>query len=108
MRDLLENAGYEVIEAKDGAEALKAIAGDNVDVLLLDLKMPVCDGYDVLRALVGRRPPVIVLSAFEQQHSTANAGDELASRVFARLRKPVFPALLLDTVRDALEGNPPA
>ena len=102
MRVVLENAGFEVIEAENGAVALGTLVSNDVDVVLLDLNMPVCDGYEVLRRLDRPRPPVIVLSAFKQD-SAAEVLAEFDDIVFAVLRKPVAPALLCDRVSSASE-----
>jgi len=104
MRDVLESAGSEVIEAENGAVALQTTARHDFEVILLDLKMPVCDGYEVLRRLDEPRPLVIVLSGFEQM-CAENVKAEFGSQVFATLRKPVPLALLLDTVRRAVASN---
>lgn len=106
MRETLERAGYDVIEAENGAVALEATTSLDVDVVLLDLRMPLCDGYEVLRRLGRKRPAVIVLSAFEQGESLVKVQAEFGWRVFAVLRKPVSPAMLCDTVRAALAESP--
>jgi len=103
LRAVLENAGLEVIEAENGAVALQVVVANDVDVMLVDLKMPVCDGYEVLRRLGEPAPPVIVLSAFEQA-TAEDVQTEFGPKVFAALRKPVSPGLLLDTVRRAVES----
>jgi CheY-like chemotaxis protein len=58
-------AGYRVIEAAEGEAALDAIREGGVDVVLLDLMMPVMDGWAVLWTLhdAPMHPPVIVMSA---------------------------------------------
>jgi two-component system phosphate regulon response regulator PhoB len=67
MRDLLEQEGYLVHEAGDGAEALEMIDRFAPDVVLLDLNLPNVDGYTVLAQLRSREAtrnlPVLVLSA---------------------------------------------
>ena len=67
MRDLLEQEGYLVHEAGDGAEALEMIDRFAPDVVLLDLNLPNVDGYTVLAQLrsrpATRNLPVLVLSA---------------------------------------------
>jgi len=57
--------GYATEEAEDGARALACIEAGDIDLLLLDLQMPVMDGLALLERLAGRerRPPVIVLTA---------------------------------------------
>ena len=51
LRELLELRGYEVLEACDGQEALNMIAQQLPDLLILDLGMPVLDGFGVIRKL---------------------------------------------------------
>jgi CheY-like chemotaxis protein len=65
-RALLEAEGYEVLgEAPDGAAALEAARRLRPDVVLLDIQLPDCDGFEVARALLDDeregRPPVVVL-----------------------------------------------
>ena len=65
LSQALEAAGYEVIEAADGKEALTAISEHDPRVVILDHKMPSPDGMEVLRRLraKGHRFPVIMLTA---------------------------------------------
>lgn len=67
LRLVLERAGYAVIEAEDGEKALDRARAVNPDLVLLDLQMPVLDGYGVLAALRGeerfRNLPVLALTA---------------------------------------------
>ncbi|MEP6590800.1 MAG: type II/IV secretion system protein [Gemmatimonadota bacterium] len=67
MKDLLEQEGYLICEARDGAEALEQVDRHNPDIVLLDLNLPNIDGYTVLAQLRSRPQtadlPVIVLSA---------------------------------------------
>ncbi len=60
----MEDAGFEVVEAADGQEALDAIAREHIDLCLLDIMMPVLDGYQVLKRIRETSDlPVIVISA---------------------------------------------
>ena len=60
----MENAGYEVVEAADGGEALGVLEDQAVDLVLLDIMMPVMDGYHVLKRIRETSDvPVIVISA---------------------------------------------
>jgi type II secretory ATPase GspE/PulE/Tfp pilus assembly ATPase PilB-like protein/CheY-like chemotaxis protein len=67
MRDLLEQEGYAICEARDGAEALEQVDRHAPDIVLLDLNLPNVDGYTVLAQLRSRPAtrdlPVLVLSA---------------------------------------------
>ena len=63
--DVLQYAGYRTLEAGDGARGLELALAANYRLLLLDLVLPGCDGFSILRELRKRRPgqPVIILSA---------------------------------------------
>ncbi len=65
-RELLENAGYELVEAEDGASGYELARMLRPDLILLDLVMPVCDGFELLHRLRGDEVtagiPVIVFS----------------------------------------------
>ncbi len=67
MKDLLARDGYEVVEARTGAEALDQVDRHAPDIVVLDLNLPGMDGYSVLSELRARpataRIPVIVLTA---------------------------------------------
>lgn len=82
-----------VAEAWDGVETLRVIEDTQVDVLLLDLRMPGLDGIGVLRALAARAapPPVLVLTTFDD--------DEL---VVGALRAGARGYLLKDVTLDEL------
>jgi DNA-binding response OmpR family regulator len=63
--DLLEGEGYAVVATADGAAALAAYAAGGVDLILLDVMMPECSGYDVCREIRKHdvRTPIIMLTA---------------------------------------------
>ncbi len=65
--DILDDVGYEASEAKNGADAVEQIQSSQPDLLLLDLMMPVMDGFEVLNRLRDnpetRDMPVVILSA---------------------------------------------
>jgi len=62
---LLERAGYRARRAESGAECLRIVEGERVDLILLDVMMPGMDGFEVCTALRegGSRTPVILLTA---------------------------------------------
>jgi DNA-binding NtrC family response regulator len=62
---MLSVEGYDVLQAGSGDEALRRLASDHVDIVLLDVKMPGIDGLETLSAIAAREPelPVIMMSA---------------------------------------------
>jgi CheY-like chemotaxis protein len=99
LRLVLERAGYAVIEAEDGQQALDKSRSDEPDLLLLDLQMPGLDGYGVLAALRSdprfESLPVLALTA------SAMRGDReriLEAGFTDYLAKPAGPELVRETV----------
>jgi two-component system response regulator AtoC len=72
---LLGGEGYEMIEAKSGAEVLRAVTQGKPDLVILDLRLPDMDGIDLLRRLRGQDPelPVLMLTAFGTASSAIEA-----------------------------------
>jgi two-component system cell cycle response regulator DivK len=74
LRDLLGNAGYQLIEAENGEEALAAVAKQRPDLILMDIQLPVMDGYEATRRMRAdpdlRAIPIIAVTSY------ALAGDE--------------------------------
>jgi DNA-binding response OmpR family regulator len=93
----LEAAGHRVVLAADGMVALDRIADDRPDAVVLDVMMPVLDGWGVLERLQGRpdRPPVIVVSAYL---STANVDRARDLGAAGFLAKPYDPDELVRRV----------
>jgi two-component system KDP operon response regulator KdpE len=76
LRPSLSAAGYEVFEARDGAEALKRAAADAPDVIVLDLGLPDRDGKDVIRSIrEWSKVPIVVLSARDREAEKIEALD---------------------------------
>jgi CheY-like chemotaxis protein len=73
---VLDDAGFLVALAGDGSEALAKIRAQPPDLIVLDLMMPVMDGWEVLERLrdVPHAPPVVVLSACPDDRRAARAG----------------------------------
>ena len=76
LRELLEARGYSVMEAPDGQEALRMIEQNHPDILLLDIGMPVLDGFAVMRK-IRENPtlatlPVLAVTAYAMQGDREN------------------------------------
>jgi two-component system, chemotaxis family, chemotaxis protein CheY len=101
-RRVLEEAGYDVIEADDGLSALERYALEKPDVVLLDLVMKGMYGLEVLAKLreLDQSARVIVVSADVQTSSQDLVRDAGA---VAFLNKPVQPQQIVETVSSALE-----
>ena len=95
IRTNLEEQGYQVEEATDGQEALEMIQTRPYDVILLDLLMPVMDGFEVLQRLKSdprfRHIPVIVISAIDEMDSVTRCIEMGAAD---HLPKPFDPLML--------------
>ncbi len=65
LNDQLTSYGYEIDEAEDGAETIEKLQDGQYDLLLLDMKMPVASGLDVLKFISAKHLtcPVIVITA---------------------------------------------
>jgi len=96
----LEEAGYEVIEAVDGADALAKLSGEPVDILVTDLNMPNVDGIGLIRSVrqqPGNRFMPIIMLTTESQPDKKNAGKLAGASGW--ITKPFRPEQLLAVVR---------
>ncbi|HEY2812666.1 MAG TPA: response regulator [Acidimicrobiales bacterium] len=102
----LEGAGHEVVLAADGMRALERITKDHPDVVVLDVMMPVLDGWGVLEALQGRgdSPPVLVVSA---KSAPADIEHAVSMGAAGYLAKPFNAPVLLHEVARLLNGTLP-
>ena len=103
LRDLLGNAGYELIEAESGEEALTAVEAQRPDLILMDIQLPVMDGYEATRRI--RLNPALKSIPIIAVTSYALAGDEakaLAVGCSAYITKPFSPRALLAKVQEHL------
>ncbi len=98
---LLRQAGFDVVEAETGAEALRQAVATRPHVVLLDVKLPDLDGYEVCRQLkahpVTSGIPVLHLSAAHRDAGDHARGLDAGADGF--LVEPVAPEILLATVR---------
>ena len=104
VRKLLARAGHEVDEAADGAAGIAMHAAHRYDVIMTDLRMPVCDGIEVITTLrqVDHAVRIILMSGGDQHDIDVDRFG--AVRI---LPKP-FSMQTLQSVVDSLVGKPAA
>jgi AmiR/NasT family two-component response regulator len=86
LRGLLEGAGFEVCEARNGIEAVEQARTEKPDLAVLDVKMPELDGIDAARTILEERPiPIVIVTAYGQGALVARA---VEVGVFGYLVKP--------------------
>ena len=103
LRDLLGANGFEIREAENGEEALAAVAKQRPDLILMDIQLPILDGYETTRRLKSNQHtqgiPIIVVTSY------ALSGDESKARASgcdAYVTKPYSPRALLAKIKEFL------
>ena len=101
LRDLLATAGYDMIEAEDGMQAVAAASEHRPDLILMDIQLPELDGYEATRRIKANPAlsaiPIIVVTSY------ALSGDEDKAREAgcdAYVAKPYSPRALLAKIRE--------
>lgn len=99
LAKVLKDVAYNVIEAVDGAEAVEQFKSGPVDLLLLDIDLPIRDGWDVFGTITGQAPdlPIIIITGKDNQYDTA-----VAAGVGTLMEKPLDVAQLLETIQELL------
>lgn len=96
----LKSLGYAVIAAYDGREAMVAVRAKRPDMILLDLRMPIMDGYQVLEQLKGAPEtadiPVVIMTAYHLDESRAGILDLAA----AQISKPIDENQLVERIQE--------
>jgi two-component system cell cycle response regulator DivK len=100
LRDLLSSGGFDMIEAENGAEAIAAAEANRPDLILMDIQLPIVDGYEATRRIkanpVLKAIPIIVVTSY------ALSGDEEKARRAGcddYVTKPFSPRELLAKIR---------
>src|SRR6266571_4681000 len=104
IRDMLADTGYEISEAENGEAALAAIAKQRPDLILMDIQLPIMDGYAATRRIKAdpslRTIPIIAVTSYalngEEQIARAAGCDDYVP-------KPFSPRQLLAKVRQYLQ-----
>ena len=103
LRDLIASTDYEMTEAEDGEQALAAVARQRPDLILMDIQLPILDGYEATRRIKAdpalRAIPIIAVTSY------AMSGDEekaLAAGCDDFVPKPYSPRQLLAKIHKFL------
>lgn len=101
---VLRRHGYQVYEAVNGAQAVQIVRDEPIDLVILDVRMPMMTGYAAARMISKEAPhiPVMFLSARGLQREVQTAF-ECGQVVVDYLVKPVMPAQLVRRVEEILE-----
>jgi two-component system cell cycle response regulator DivK len=101
LRDLLTNGGYDLIEAENGQDAITAAEANRPDLILMDIQLPLLDGYEAARRIKAnpalKSTPIIVVTSYallsgdEEKARNAGCDDYVA--------KPYSPRQLLAKIR---------
>ncbi len=104
LRDLLGSVGHEMIEAHDGETAVAQAAKHRPDLILMDIQLPIMDGYEATRRIKANPElyaiPIIVVTSY------ALSGDEDKARAAgcdADVTKPYSPRQLLAKINEYLK-----
>ena len=103
IRDLLASVGYEMIEAHDGEQGVTLAAQHKPDLILMDIQLPVLDGYEATRRIKAQPDlaaiPIIAVTSY------ALSGDDqkaFAAGCSGYVTKPFSPRALLAKIREHL------
>jgi two-component system cell cycle response regulator DivK len=103
LHDLLASVGYQILEAEDGERGVAAAERERPDLILMDIQMPIVDGYEATRRIKAnpdlRTIPLIVVTSY------ALSGDEDKARAAGcddYITKPYSPRQLLSKIKEYL------
>jgi two-component system, response regulator PdtaR len=100
LHEMLEAAGHEVVDARDGVEAVELARSERPDFAVLDVKMPRLDGLTAARMIADERPiPIVIVTAYAQEELVKRA---VESGVYGYLVKPFRQQDVLPAIRTAL------
>ena len=108
VRFLLEHGGFTVITANNGMEAIEQARAHKPDLILMDIQMPVMDGYEATQLLKAdaalRSVPVVALTAYAMPHERERA---LAAGCIGQIEKPINTQTFIEQLRPFLGREAP-
>jgi CheY-like chemotaxis protein len=107
LREILEQAGYEVVEVSDGREGLQRYLGASVDLVITDLLMPEQEGVETIRDLRQINPQVRIIAMSGGGQTGRMNFLQVATVLGAQrtLHKPFNRQTLLEAVRDLTQST---
>jgi DNA-binding response OmpR family regulator len=106
LKETMEKAGYEVVTANNGREALESVRIESPDVVLMDVMMPEMNGFEAMR-LIKEDPatahiPVVMLTGLEDD-SNISKGWRMGTSLY--LKKPFVPGQLISYIKLILDRD---
>ncbi len=105
LEGVLEPCGYELFKARSGAEALRLLLKQEIDLVLLDVQMPEMDGFEVARLIHGKKTtqdiPIIFITANSKDQDDIRKGYEVGAENY--LFKPIDPEELQQKIETSLK-----
>ena len=101
----LERAGFTVVKAVHGADALIQMRNVSADIVVTDILMPEMDGFELIRTLRAKWPqlPIVAMSGIEDTPNFRNLALKFGAK--AALSKPVNRAHLVEVMREVLDAD---
>ncbi len=108
IQAILLDAGYRVFVAHDGQQAVEQVRAGNVDVLVLDLNLPMLDALEVYLKLkdLGQCTPTIIVTSYARENPDS-LGQLRGASVTGILTKPFDPEQLLAAIASLARGDSP-
>ena len=105
LAQTLQRAGFTVVTAVHGADALTQMRTLDADIVVTDILMPAMDGFELIRTLRAKWPqlPIVAMSGIEDTPNFRNLALKLGAK--AALSKPVNRAHLVEVIRDVMSGD---
>jgi two-component system, cell cycle sensor histidine kinase and response regulator CckA len=99
LKRVLEETDYEVVLAADGQQTIDRFTSERIDLVILDINLPIKSGWDAFEQVTGQNPlvPVIIITGLPNRHPVA-----LAAGAGALMEKPIEVPALLKTMEELL------
>ncbi len=103
IKFMMEQNGYQVVEARDGVKGVKMAAIESPDLILMDIQLPLLDGYEATRQIKTNKKishiPVIAITSYAM---VGDRGKALEAGCDDYIEKPINPELFLAKIKQYL------